>query len=324
MSQESLNQIIELKTKEFHKDRTQGIGGSEVAAIAGLSKWTSPMEIYLEKIGAFKPEDPGEAAYWGVVLEDIVAQEFARQTGLEIIKQEKTLQHPDYPFMLANIDRMIVDKKAGNGVLECKTVSEYLKTEWEEDKVPDYYFVQVQHYLAVTGLSYAYIAALIGGNKFKYKYIPRDNEIIKYLIKIEQDFWSLVETRTPPELDGSAASIELVKLLFPQANHKQEISLPTQAIELIQEYEKADAVEKKAKENKEAAANKLKAMLGYNEYGSIENRMVAWKNIEMTRFDSKQLKKEEPELYEKYLKTTKFRKFSIREQGGNYYGKDNK
>lgn len=68
--------------------------------------------------------------------------------------------------MLANVDRLIIGKKEG---MECKTASEYLKNDWEEEEIPAQYLIQCQHYMAVTGYEAWWIAVLIGGNKFVHK-----------------------------------------------------------------------------------------------------------------------------------------------------------
>lgn len=293
------------------QERRKGIGGSDAAAIAGLSKWKSPVEVYLEKIGEAPEEEQSEAAYWGTIMEDIIAREFQLRTGLKVQRRNAILRHPEYPWMIANLDRVILDKEHGRGVLECKTASEWLRNEWEGDKVPDVYIVQVQHYLAVTGYQYAYIAALIGGNRFIYKEIKRDEEVINYLIKIERDFWKLVESRIPPEMDGSEASSKLLNMLYPEVEQGTKILLPTEAEDLIAEYEQARAEEQAAAERKEAAANKLKAMLGTNEVGVVGDRKVIWKTVTSNRLDTKALKAECPDIYAKYARASEARRFMI-------------
>lgn len=292
--------------------RRKGIGGSDVAAIAGLSKWKSAAEVYLEKIGEIETPEAGEAAYWGTVLEDVVAREFAERTGLKVQRRNAMFQHPEYPFMLANIDRVIVDKEHGWGVLECKTANEYLKGEWDEDNIPDSYYLQVQHYLAVTNLNYAYIAVLIGGNKFRHKFIARDDEMIQNLIKIESEFWQLVESRTPPEVDGSEASTELLLMLYPEAQPDTEILLPPDADILITQYETWKAEEKKVKQMVEEAENKLKALLCDNETGVVGDRKVTWKSITSERFDTKTFKAQHPDMFKQFAKVSSSRRFGIK------------
>ena len=106
---------------------------------------------------------------------------------------------------MANVDGMVYDpEKDRYGVLELKTTSEYNKDEWTGDTVPDSYYAQVQHYLYVTGLSFAYIACLVGGNDYKEFYIERSLEDIDYLQEKANDFWkNYVMKKVPPMLDGS-------------------------------------------------------------------------------------------------------------------------
>lgn len=270
----------DLPREQWLEERRKGIGGSDVAAIAGLSRYKSAVQVWLEKTGQVNDDETAsESAFWGTVLEDVVAQEFANRTGLKIQRRNAILQHPDYSFMLANLDRIILGKEHGNGVLEVKTASEYFKDDWTEDQVPDAYMLQLQHYLAVTGFTYGYLAVLIGGNKYRQYPIERDEEIIGNLVQIETEFWRMVEQGTPPAFDGSDASTELLKRLYPEGRH-EEIELPQDAKELTREYEEANLYEKQWKERKDAAENRLKAMLGEYEVGWIGDRRVEWKTIE--------------------------------------------
>lgn len=309
-----MNGQVLAKTLDMDRDkwlelRRQGIGGSDAAAVAGLNPWKSPVEVWLEKTGQITEQPDNEKMYWGRVLEDIIAQEFSRRTGLKVWRRNAILQHPEYPFMIANIDRRIVGKEEG---LECKTASEYVKDQWKDDNVPDMYIIQCQHYMAVTGAKAWWIAVLIGGNCFKYTKIERDEEIIEYLIKIESDFWRLVEENTPPEPDGSEASTQLLARLYPEAEPESRIRLPLEAKDLIRQYEAAKLDEQEARTRKEEAANKLKAMLKDKEVGLIGDREVRWKSIISTRFDTKRFKKDHPDLYKQYVKESEYRRFEIR------------
>ncbi|MGG3792517.1 lambda-exonuclease family protein [Geobacillus thermodenitrificans] len=296
---------------EWLRLRQKGIGGSDAAAIAGLSKWKSPVAVYLEKIGQAPEENASsEAAYWGTVLEDVVAQEFSKRTGLKVRRRNAILQHPEHSFMLANVDRLIVGRKEG---LECKTASEHLKEEWKDNEVPAQYLIQCQHYMAVTGFDSWWIAVLIGGNKFIYKKIERDEEIIQYLIQIESDFWNNhVLKKNPPMFDGSEASSDLLKALYPTAKFDEEIQLPPGAVELIAKYEQAKQEEAEAAERRKEAENQLKAMLGEYERAFAGDRLVTWKNIVSHRVDTKLLKAKYPDIYQEVTKASISRRFAIK------------
>ncbi|WP_141334306.1 YqaJ viral recombinase family nuclease, partial [Brevibacillus borstelensis] len=255
-------------------------------------------------------ENQSEAAYFGTILEDVVAQEFTRRTGQKVKRRNAILQHPDYPFMLANVDRLIVGERVG---LECKTASEYLKSEWEGEEIPAPYLLQCQHYMAVTGYDAWWIAVLIGGNKFVYKKIERDEEIIQFLIGLESDFWNNhVVPQVPPMVDGTEASTELLKKMYPVAVAGSEIHLPSDAELLITEWEVAKANLKTAEERVTELENRLKALLGENEVGVSRTHVVTWRTVTSERVDSKRLAKEQPEIYRQYLKPSVSRRFGIK------------
>ncbi len=297
--------------KQWLQARTQGIGGSDVSAIAGLNKWKSAVQVFLEKTQAIEKEDiQSEAAYFGNVLEEVVAKEFVKRTDLKVQRRNAILQHPEYPWMLANVDRLIVGEKVG---LECKTASEYLKKEWEDEEVPAAYLLQCQHYMAVTGYEAWWIAVLIGGNKFVHKKIERDEELIQYLINIEKDFWlNNVEKNEPPMFDGSDASTELLKHLYPESIADRFVSLGKQEELLIEARDQVDREIKVLQEQKVEYENKIKAKLGTNEVGGTENYKVYWKSYKTNRFDSKRFKAEHPDLYERYVKESISRKFTVK------------
>jgi putative phage-type endonuclease len=305
-----------VSTKDMDRElwlqyRRKGLGGSDAAAIAGLSKWKSPVAVYLEKIGQTPlEENQSEAAHFGTILEDVVAQEFTRRTGQKVKRRNAILQHPEYPFMLANVDRLIIGEKTG---LECKTASEYLKGEWEGEEIPAPYLLQCQHYMAVTGYSAWWIAVLIGGNKFVHKKVERDEEIIQYLIQLESDFWNNhVIPQVPPMVDGSEASTELLKKMYPVGEPESETELPLEADELIEQLEQAKQDEKAAAELVTELENRLKAMLGEHETGLASSHIVTWKTVTSNRIDSKSLAKDHPDIYQKYLKPSVSRRFGVK------------
>lgn len=306
---------ILVSTQDMSKDhwleyRKHGIGGSDVSAVVGLSKWKSPMGLWLEKTGQVELEPAGEAAYWGTVMEPIIRNEFTARTGFKVKEVKAILQHKRFPFMLANLDGILYDPDRGEGIFEAKTANAYAAAEWENG-CPDAYALQVQHYMAVTGLKYVYVAVLIGGNKFLWRLIERDEAVIDLIIQIESRFWRLVELKIPPEIDGSKASVELLNRLYPSGS-KSSIELPPEAQKMITKYEAAQQEEKRIIELKDFAANKLKAMLEDHETGEIGGRLVSWKLVKSERLDSKALKVEHPDLYSKYLRESSYRRFAVK------------
>lgn len=311
MRAEALVSTQDMSRHEWLEARRKGIGGSDVSAIAGLNKWKSPIGVYLDKTGQSPDEDTaGEAAYWGNVMEDIVAQEFSIRTGMRVRKRNAILVHPEHEFMLANVDRLIVGRKEG---LECKTASEYLKGDWEDEEIPASYLLQCQHYMAVTGYKAWHIAVLIGGNKFIHKRIERDEELIQYLIDFEKDFWvNHVLAEVPPVFDGSDASTDLLKALYPEAEPASEIKLGGEVEQMLDAMDQLAADIKEFETKKKEYENQIKAMMAENEKGLTLNRVITWKNYETNRLDSKRLKAEQPDLYKKYINTSTARRFTVK------------
>jgi len=196
--------------------RRKGIGGSDASVICGINKYKSPVELWLYKTGQFPDSEAGEAAYWGTLLEGVVRDEFVRRTGIEVKLVNQLLQSEAHPFMLANLDNVCEALNFGPYIFEAKTSSAYRASEWD-DSIPDEYMLQIMHYMAVTGYKGAYIAVLIGGNTFRWKFIERDDELIDIIIRLEGEFWEKVQSNIPPALDGSEASAKFLGERFPNS-----------------------------------------------------------------------------------------------------------
>jgi len=199
---------------DWHEARRNGIGGSDMAAICGLNPWTSPLEIWMRKVGQPVPRrDDGvlsEAALMGHLLEPVVATRFIALTGLYAAEGPGTLRRPDKPW-IANLDR-VTHENGRPGVVEIKTRSSYALTEWTEE-VPVDVQIQVQWYLAVTGWQFAHVACLIGGQRTIVHRLQRDEQMIADLGTIADDFWEQVETGQQPPIDGTHATGQLLDRL---------------------------------------------------------------------------------------------------------------
>lgn len=203
-----------LSKEEWLKWRKRGIGGSDVSCLLGINKWKSEIELWLDKTNQTnEPPVENEAMTWGTIIEPIIRNHFAEVTGKTVVELKAMLQHPEYPFMLADVDDITVDEEGNPAILEIKTASEYKRSEWE-DGVPAYYQTQIQHYLCVTGIRKAYCAVLIGGNSFKAYEIDADDEIQSMLIAVEKNFWNKVQNMIRPEMDGSDAAKNLLDSLY--------------------------------------------------------------------------------------------------------------
>lgn len=216
-----------VNTKHLTRDdwldvRKRGIGSSDSSAAIGLNPYKSPLELWLEKTnrdqGLAKPNPNDDCApvFWGVILEPVVASQYQRRTGNKVRKVNAVLQHQEFPWMLANIDREVVGS-AEVQILECKTAGINGARLWR-DGVPKYVEVQVMHQLAVTGKQAADVAVLLGGQQLEVYRIERNELLIKNLIELERQFWHYVETDTPPPADGSESADQALRLLYPEDN----------------------------------------------------------------------------------------------------------
>lgn len=301
-----------LSYEEWLQLRKTGIGGSDAAVILGISPFKSTWELWNEKVKELQtlPEET-EAAYWGKLLEPVVREEFTARTGLRVYIEPYLLQHNQYSFMQANLDGFLYDPVYGNCIFEAKTASAYKAGDWDEG-VPDEYYAQLQHYMAVTGYQGAYIAALIGGNHFIWKFVERDKPYIRKLIQKEKLFWHHVETETEPPIDGTKPMTAFLDSLYPKVEDQEVLQLDEDEQQWIDLYLDAKQKETAAKEQKQLAENRLKGLLQKHEKAVLGAVEINWPEIVSEKFDSKQMKRDEPELYEQYVYKVQYRKFAVK------------
>jgi len=215
-----LVKTTELDRNQWLDVRKGGIGSSDAAAAVGLNPYKSQLELWLEKTGRdehlpkLDPNDETTPVYWGTLLEPIVAAHYTRRTGRRVRRVNAVLQHPQFPWMLANIDREVIGAPDVQ-ILECKTAGLNGARLWK-DGVPEYVQLQVMHQLAVTGKQAADVAVLICGQELNIHRIERDETQIGQLIELEQRFWQMVQTDTAPAADGSESAATALKALWPR------------------------------------------------------------------------------------------------------------
>jgi predicted phage-related endonuclease len=131
------------------------------------------------------------------------------------------------------------------------------------------YQVQVQHEMAVTGAAWASLAVLIGGQKFLWMDVPRNQDFIDALVAREAEFWSRVERRDPPPPDASEACRELLKRLYPREEQGKTIALPAECLKWDEQLREEKAVLKVVEPRIREAENNLIAALGEAEVGIL-------------------------------------------------------
>ena len=298
-----------VKTKEMPREewlavRKRGIGSSDAAAAVGLSPYKSQLELWMEKIGRdaalpkADPHDEESPAYWGNILEPIVAAHYTKRSGNRVRRVNAVLKHPDpqFSWMLANIDREVIGA-ADVQILECKTAGINGARLWKEG-VPEYVQLQVMHQLAVTGKQAADVAVLLGGQHVEIHRIERDDLLIARLMRLEQQFWQYVIDDTPPPADGSDSAEIALRTLFPQdsgeiLDFSQEPSLSAAFTELQAVREILATHEKREAQLKQAMGDATKAV--------FESGCVTWKKAKDSEsVDLKRLLQDHPELQAQY------------------------
>jgi putative phage-type endonuclease len=271
---EIVGDTLEMTHEEWLTERRKGVGASDASTVVGINPWSSEFALYLEKRGEYVPEEPGEAAEWGHLLEPVVLDRFRTRIqyevpGLIVEPYKMMLRSKARPWQLANLDGICLLGDVA-GVVEVKTAGGRGWFDRWANGVPDHYILQVQHQMAVTGFDYAYVVALLGGNKLEWWRIERDQGQIETLTNIEAEFWARVQDGNPPAVDGAQSTADALKALYPTATPDSIVELPSEAADCLFVLADANAAIRDAEATKKAAENQLRLMMGDNETGFLE------------------------------------------------------
>ena len=306
-----------MATKDVKENRHLYIGGSDIAKVMGLSRWGTPLSLWAEKTGKIPPKDLSnvEAVELGNDLEDFVANKFSQKTGKAVRRSPKVYQHPQYPYMVAHIDRLIT---GSDELLECKTCSFFKKDEWEGEEIPQEYILQVMWYLGITGRRIGHIAVLIGGQSFKYKQIEFDSELFDKMVEAAKDFWQHVQDDTPVDIVASDDetlkdlysnhSEVMIDLIPTDAQTKQACDVLEERVAYLQEIKMhIKQLQDELKEIETSVKDIIKDNLGIK----TPKYIITWKNQTTTKFDTVKLRQERPETFEDYSYESSYRVMRI-------------
>ena len=297
-----------IEKKEWLRYRKGGIGGSDAGAVCGLNPYRTAMEVYYDKTSDEIEEIDNEAMRQCREFEEYVARRFMEATGKKVRRANALYYDERYPFMYADVDRLVVGENAG---LECKTASPYMADQWKGGKIPLSYQIQCYHYMSVFQADAWYIAVLIYGKEFQFHRIERDEAVISDLIHIEKNFWKdHVEKKILPEPDGSKVADNVIAERFKKS---QGISLPLMGFdEKLKRRQELVEIMARMETEKKKIEQELKLYLGEAEIAENEHFRVSWKTVNSSRLDEKLLKAEMPETYEKYKKSVSSRRFTVK------------
>lgn len=297
--------VKDLSREEWLQWRKRGIGGSDAAAVLGLNKYRGPVSVWMDKTGRKQDQqEPSEAMRLGTDLEDYVARRFTEETGKKVRRNNYMMQHDDFPFMIADVDREIVGE---NALLECKTASPYAKERWAGDNTPEEYVIQCLHYMAVTGAEKVYLACLILQTGIVIREIERDDEAIAALEQREKEFWeTYVVPDTMPPSSGSEADDEEITAFCGDSMDGLEIDLPGSYSVRLERLDVLKDMKETINSEITAIEDEIKAEMRDAEVAYIAGRKVTWRTSKPRQtFDSKRFKKEHADMYEEYIKVGK-------------------
>ncbi len=309
-----LNKLISTNGMDYEtwlQYRKKGIGGSDAGSICGVNPYATAISVFIDKTQPQVGErEDNEAMRQGRDLEEYVARRFSEETGKKVRRANSIFYQEENPFMLANVDRLIVGENAG---LECKTASAYSADKWKDGHIPESYEIQCHHYMAVTGADAWYIACVVLGREFIWHKIERDEETIQMLTQIETDFWhNNVLADKMPEPDGSKAAEELLSKYYGSSEPEKAISLVGFDEKLKRRAEISELQDKLEKEKKQIE-QEVKVYMEDAEKADSDRFSVSWKSITSSRVDSKKLKAVYPDVYKECVKEAESRRFTVKE-----------
>lgn len=222
--------IAEPGSREWDLFRRDRLGGSEIAAIAGESKYESAYSLWAKRLDLIPSAvADNEPMYWGRTLEPVIIDRFAKDNpGYEMFRDVGTWVNNTNDWMLANPDAIYQKESGEYCVLEIKTArfeDDWGKPEMGAAGVPKYYQTQVQWYLATLGLESGVLAVLIGGSDYRTYEIQADRMWQNYDLERAQEFIAALETKKAPDWDGAESTLQAVRLMHPDIELEESVEL---------------------------------------------------------------------------------------------------
>lgn len=294
--------LTKQKYTSVKERRESYIGGSDSGSIMGQNPWKSAYTLWLEKTKQIEKEDISDklAVWFGTEEEEIVAKRFSFETGKKVKRSNFEYSCKEYPFLVGHVDRLVVGENAG---LECKTTTGWNKTDYEGGDIPPQYYWQCVHYLMLTGLDRWYLAVKKDNNQFYMLTIERNESEIEALLSAERAFWDSVINMSSPPIDGSNSTLEGINKQYKdEVDELVDLSYSNSVTQALQDREEINKQIKILDEMKQEKENLIKSQLGKHIKGFTSGYSLSWKNQIRESVDSKKLKAEYPEAFEKCKK----------------------
>jgi putative phage-type endonuclease len=285
------------------EDRSTGIGGSDAAAVCGMSSWKiTRLDIYIDKTGYLDgvPHWSGRDTETfdmrrGKLLEPVVLQMYTDDTGRVVRTPEDPYVSREHPFVRANLDGITLDGTIG---IEAKTSRS--RRGWGEPwtaEIPVDYLFQVQHCMIAAGLDVFHVPVLFGDFEFAIYEVEADREFQDLMLEHEARFWAMVEARTPPDLvnDADVSKRWPVSRPIGRPATKSDLEVGGHLLAVRDYFKKLEAVKKSLEAELKRSMEDVEALVCGDE------TVCTWKTAKGTvRFDAKKFRAAHPKLYEEY------------------------
>ena len=300
-----------MSREDWLAQRRKTIGGSDAAAIVGLSRYSTPYTIFMDKTGRLPDKPDTEAMRLGRDLEDYVAKRWQEATGKKVRRVQAMLYNPLYPFAHADVDRMVIGEDAG---LECKTTSTLDVKQFNGVEFPEKYYAQCVHYLAVTGVKRWYLAVLVFGRGFFEFTLERDQLEIDALMTAETEFWTEnVAKDNPPPPDGSQATTDALQVIYAESQDEERDLFGRET--MLDEYMQLKRQKRAIEDRLGEIENSLKEDLQEAERGRCGFYTISWKSQQRSTFQPKTFAKAYPSIdLTPFYKTSSTRPFKVMEK----------
>jgi putative phage-type endonuclease len=281
---------------DWLKWRQKGIGGSDISSVCNINPFHSSLALYYDKVTEITEVDEGNVSMEiGTALEPLGRAKFEKWINkneginIEVVRIPYILQHPTNLIALANLDGLFPHPGKGDCLLEIKTTAERNYKDWEEDSLPDYYYLQTQWYLYVTNYQYCYLAFFIGNRKFDVKLIERNEEVIKQIVEKADYFWNnFVIPRVPPAPSGDESSKEALAMMYPKEEVGKIISIEGEEyLQALNKLEQLKLAKKEAELGIEEANQIFKAKMGNAEIAICGVKKITWSEQERKEYTVK-------------------------------------
>lgn len=267
--------------EQWIADRQTGIGASEWGMVLGISPFKTRYELALEKLGAIQPEDlsDNEDIEYGNAMESVTLSFLAKRTGrvVQAWDQNKIVRSTERAHLFCTPDALqTAEGKPGQGTVDAKNTKAWAIKDWKTEP-PLAYQVQLQAQMYVMGLKWGTLCVTIGGNRFRYFDINRDDRFLAAALPAMDEFWATVQRGEMPEPDASASARNALARLYPE-DTGLSAALSSEFQQHYAELKALKAAQKILETRRTGVENKVKGAIGNNTFGELPNgSKFSWK-----------------------------------------------